>query len=150
MPRAVLRSVAGMDSPPPRTAPDRQPAPDRRARTGAHGEAIAAAHLGSLGLEVVAANWRLAAGELRGELDLVALDHAGGVVVVVEVKTRRGDGFGGPLAAVTPRKQAKVRALAAAFLADASLPYRRVRFDVVGVVLRPGRPPALTHVPGAF
>jgi putative endonuclease len=123
---------------------------DARAVTGARGEALAAAHLASLGHEVVACNWRLRAGELRGELDLVALDHAAGAVVVVEVKTRRGEGFGGPLAAVTPRKQAKVRALAAAFLLDAALPYRRVRFDVVGVLLRPGRAPELTHLQGAF
>lgn len=126
---------------PPATAPHQ--------RTGAVGEQLACDHLTSLGLEVVARNWRVARGDLRGELDVVALDHDARVVVVVEVKTRRGDGFGGALAAVTPRKQARVRRLAVAFLLDASLPYRHVRLDVVAVRLDHD-PPTIDHVMGAF
>ncbi|MBW3659489.1 MAG: YraN family protein, partial [Actinobacteria bacterium] len=49
---------------------------DRRARIGARGEDVAAAHLADLGLEVVARNWRQRTGEVRGELDVIALDHA--------------------------------------------------------------------------
>lgn len=104
-------------------------------RTGDHGELLAAEHLAALGMEVVARNWRIASGDLRGELDLVALDHQAGCVVVVEVKTRRGGGWGGPLAAVGPRKQATLRRLAMAFVVAADLPYRDVRIDVVGVRL---------------
>lgn len=118
-------------------------------RTGALGEDLAADHLAGIGLEVVARNWRIADGDLRGELDVVALDHAARQVVVVEVKTRRGDGFGGPLAAVTPRKQARIRRLAVAFLVAADLPYRQVRFDVVAVRLDHD-PPGLDHVVAAF
>ena len=118
-------------------------------RTGALGEDLAAQHLADQGLEVVARNWRVARGDLRGELDLVALDHDARVVVVVEVKTRRGDGFGGALAAVTPRKQARIRRLAVAFLLDARLPYRQVRLDVVAVRLDHD-PPTIDHVVGAF
>lgn len=119
------------------------------ARTGVAGEQLACELLTSFGLEVVARNWRVADGDLRGELDAVALDHDAGQVVVVEVKTRRGGGFGGPLAAVTPRKQARLRRLAVAFLVGADLPYRRVRFDVVGVRLDHD-PPRLEHVREAF
>lgn len=122
---------------------------DDRPGVGARGEDLAAAHLVRQGLEVVARNWRLATGEVRGELDVVALDHATGTVVVCEVKTRRSDRFGGPLVAVTPRKQAQVRALAVAFLRAAELPYRSVRFDVIGVRLD-AVPPRLQHVPAAF
>ena len=118
-------------------------------RTGALGEDLACQYLDARGLEVVARNWRLAAGELRGELDVVALDHDARLVVVVEVKTRRGDGFGGPLAAMTPRKQAKIRRLAIAFLVEADLPYRQVRFDVVAVRLDHS-PPTVEHVVEAF
>lgn len=86
-------------------------------------------------MEVVARNWRVADGDLRGELDLVALDHQSGCVVVVEVKTRRGGGWGGPLAAVGHRKQVTLRRLATAFVVAADLPYHQLRIDVIGVRL---------------
>lgn len=135
-----------MDTSPRRTAPR---STVTTAGTGAVGEQLACELLTNVGLEVVARNWRVAAGDLRGELDVVALDHDAALVVVVEVKTRRGGGFGGPLAAVTPRKQARLRRLAVAFLVAADLPYRRVRFDVVGVRLDHD-PPRLEHVREAF
>jgi putative endonuclease len=118
----------------------------RGVRLGSLGEDLAARHLvADDGLEVIARNWRLRAGELRGELDLVAIDRARGCVVVCEVKTRRdADRFGGALSAVSPRKRAKVRALAGAFLRQADLRIGRVRLDVVAVDL--GRRPVLHHV----
>lgn len=147
LPTATSGLPAGPNPPgpnPPGSAPDGSatgPPPGASsgalspAHAGSHGEVLAADHLRNLGLEVVARNWRIAAADLRGELDLVALDHREGVVVIVEVKTRRGQGFGGPLAAVDRRKQAQLRRLAMAFMARASLPYREVRFDVIGVRL---------------
>lgn len=116
---------------------------------GRHGEDLAVAHLTDRGLQVVARNWRIAVGDLRGELDVVALDHDAGMVVVVEVKTRSGRGYGGALAAVTARKQRKLRRLAAAFLVDSQLPYRQVRFDVIGITLG-GPSPHIVHVQGAL
>lgn len=116
---------------------------------GALGERLAADHLCDDGLEIVARNWRLAAGELRGELDLVAADRERGCVVVCEVKTRRdAQRFGGALAAISPRKRAQVRALAAAFLREAALACRVVRLDVIAVDL--GRAPTLVHVEDAL
>jgi putative endonuclease len=117
---------------------------------GALGEELAARHLRCEDrLTLLARNWRLTAGELRGELDLVALDPRRGEVVVCEVKTRRdADRFGGALAALSPRKRAKVRALAAAFLRQTAPPHRRVRLDVVAVDL--GREPVLTHLEAAL
>lgn len=118
---------------------------------GRTGERLAVAHLaGDDGLDVLATNWRLTRGELRGELDVVALDRRRGLVVVVEVKARTCDDLGGPLVAVTARKQAKVRRLATAMLVEGRLPFRRVRFDVVGLLLPPGGRGELTHVEGAF
>lgn len=121
--------------PQPPTGAAAGPSSDPRRRVGDHGETLAAEHLASRGLEVVARNWRIASGDLRGELDLVALDHHAGCVVVVEVKTRRGAGWGGPLAAVGHRKQAALRRLAMAFMVEADVPYRQVRIDVIGVRL---------------
>lgn len=113
---------------------------------GAFGEELAARHLCEADrLELLTRNWRLAAGELRGELDLVALDRAGGELVVVEVKTRRdAERFGGALHAVSPRKAAQVRRLTAAFLREAGLALGRVRLDVVAIDL--GRRPVLHHL----
>lgn len=137
-------------TPPPRPTGGSDTAPsDPRHRTGVAGEDLAARRLSAQGLEVVARNWRVADGDLRGELDIVALDHDARLVVVVEVKTRRGNGFGGALAAVTPRKQARIRRLAVAFLISADLPYRRVRFDVIAVRLDQD-PPGVDHVVEAF
>lgn len=124
--------------------------PRGRGELGALGERLAAEHLVEAdGLELVARNWRLAAGELRGELDLVAIDRAGGELVVVEVKTRRdAERFGGALAAISPRKAAKVRALTGAFLHQAGLHTRRLRVDVVAIDL--GRAPVLHHLLAAL
>lgn len=123
--------------------------PDPRRRLGHAGEDLAASTLAAAGLEVVARNWRQTTGEVRGELDLIALDHARATVVVCEVKTRRGERYGGPLTAVTPRKQARIRALTVALLRTGELPYRTVRFDVVGV-RTDTTPPTVQHVPAAF
>lgn len=124
---------------------------DRRRPLGPLGEDLAVAHLtDDDGLEVVVRNWRLGTGEVRGELDAVALDHAGRTVVVTEVKARGSDRHGGPLVAVTPRKQAKIRSLTAAMLRAEELPYRRVRFDVVGVWLPARGDGRLEHLQRAF
>lgn len=137
-----VRSVAGMTTPdnplptaPPCPAQPTPPGGAAHAATGSHGEQLAVEHLSSLGMEVLARNWRISQGDLRGELDIVALDHLNGIVVFVEVKTRRGEGFGGPLGAIDGRKRAQLRRLAMAFMGQARLPYREVRFDVVGVRL---------------
>ncbi|MFN2556576.1 MAG: YraN family protein [Nitriliruptorales bacterium] len=124
-----------------------------RGRLGESGENLAAAYLQAHGYRIVARNWRLASGELRGEVDIVA--SRGRTLVFVEVKTRRGEAYGGPLLAVGGSKQAKVRALAAAFLRSAArgaVPAGSpvIRFDVIAVWLRRGVPPRIEHLPGVF
>lgn len=136
----------------PAPTPAGDPAAGPRASLARVGEALAAHHLlHDDGLRVIARNWRLASGELRGELDLVAVGRSGGLLVVCEVKTRRSDtAFGGPLAAVTPAKQAKVRRLTRAFLAEGQVRAHRVRLDVIGIVVPGAADPVLHHVEGAF
>jgi putative endonuclease len=109
---------------------------------GAYGERVAADHLVAAGMVILDRNWRCAA----GEIDIVARD--GDVLVFCEVKTRTGTGFGTPLEGVTPRKAARLRRLAAAWMHDRSLRVPEVRIDLVGV-LRPRRGPAqVEHVRG--
>ncbi|MGH8905463.1 MAG: YraN family protein [Egibacteraceae bacterium] len=98
---------------------------------GRIGEQIAALHLQACGLVVLDRNWRYVAGGVRGEIDIVARD--GGAVVFCEVKARRGHGAGGPLAAVTGRKQAQLRRLAVGWLSATGTRASELRFDVIGV-----------------
>lgn len=111
---------------------------------GAHGERIAAAYLTDRGLRVLDRNWRCR----DGELDIVARD--GGALVFCEVKTRRGTGFGHPVEAVGRVKQRRLRTLAQRWLAAHDEHAPELRFDVVGVLVRPDRPALVTHLPAAF
>ncbi|MDR1186308.1 MAG: YraN family protein, partial [Bifidobacteriaceae bacterium] len=88
----------------------------------------AAAFLRLKGWRVVDRNWRCRG----GELDLVAQADPD-TLVFVEVKTRSGDHCGVPAAAVTARKLARLRRLAAAWLAAHDLHAAVVRIDVVAV-----------------
>jgi putative endonuclease len=115
---------------------------------GQMGEEIAVRHLRAGGLRIVARNWRSRTPGVRGELDVVAWD--GPVLVFCEVKTRRGNEAGGPLAAVHARKLAQLRRLGAAYLAETGTVVIEVRIDVVGVTLRPqDGAPDVVHVRGA-
>jgi putative endonuclease len=100
---------------------------DRRARTGVAGEDATAELYAARGYGVVARNWRCR----LGELDLVV--ERGDLLVVCEVKARRGDRFGGGHEAVTSRKRAKLRALGQAFLLASRRAPSSMRFDVASV-----------------
>ena len=75
-----------------------------RVRLGDLGENTAGRFLQELGYQILTNNYRCS----RGEVDIVAKD--GGEMVFVEVRTRRGDGFGTPQESLT---RAKVRRLVA-------------------------------------
>jgi putative endonuclease len=111
---------------------------------GAHGERIAAAFLTDAGLRVLDRNWRCR----DGELDIVARD--GDALVFCEVKTRRGTGYGQPVEAVGRAKQRRLRTLAQRWLAAHDEHAPELRFDVVGVLVRPARPALVTHLRAAF
>ena len=112
---------------------------------GRFGEELAARHLEGAGLEILSRNWRCA----EGEIDIVAAD--GDTLVICEVKTRSGTGFGEPSEAVGRRKAAKVRVLACRWLLEHRPPgSAEIRFDVVSVVRRRGEAPSLTHLQAAF
>ena len=111
---------------------------------GARGEQIAVAYLTDSGLHVLDRNWRCR----EGELDVVAREDD--ALVFCEVKTRRGTGYGHPVEAVTLAKSRRIRVLAQRWLAAHDEHARDVRFDVVGVLVRAGRPALVTHLRGAF
>lgn len=108
---------------------------------GRYGEDLAVAHLENAGFEVLQRNWRCR----DGEIDIVA--RAGSTVVVCEVKTRAGLGFGSPLEAVTRPKLRRLRHLAVQWLHDNTPPWAKgIRIDVIGIVYPPGGDPVIDHV----
>jgi putative endonuclease len=118
---------------------------DRSRRAlGAEGEARAAAHLERLGFRVLERNAR-ADGV---ELDLVA--RRGGLLVIVEVKTRRVLDFGAPEESVDARKQARLARGAAAWLHQRRPRAARVRFDVIACEVDAAGDWRLRHWEGAF
>lgn len=122
-----------------------------RLRTGRLAEARAAEHLAVHGHRILERNARTR----FGELDLVTLHRR--VLVFVEVKAVRAGSRVGPerpVLWVTPRKQAQVRRLATAWMAErrGSVPrYAEIRFDAIGIVLdRDDVVVDLEHLSGAF
>jgi putative endonuclease len=112
-------------------------AAEGRGRLGRLGEEAAARWYSGAGYAVVDRNWRCPA----GEIDLVAIEPGGAVVVICEVKTRSSTAFGSPEEAVTVAKQRRLRRLAALWLAGqresraARPPVGAVRFDVAAVMV---------------
>ncbi|WNB84921.1 YraN family protein [Cellulomonas sp. ATA003] len=96
---------------------------------GRYGENVATRFVQDAGWQVLDRNWRGA----DGELDIVALD--GTALVTVEVKTRRGVGFGHPAEAVTARKVARLRRLTAQWVAAHDVRPRSIRIDVIAVLV---------------
>jgi putative endonuclease len=95
-----------------------------RAESGRRAEALAATHLESQGLVIVARNFR----RRFGELDLVARD--GDTLVFVEVRLRSRDDYGGAAASITAAKRKRLTKAAELYLAalDAVPP---CRFDAI-------------------
>lgn len=114
-----------------------------RKRLGSRGEDLAAEHLAARGYRIVARNYATP----RGEIDIVAVHE--GVVVFVEVKTRRGARFGLPHEAVDARKRERMASAARHYLASARKTSRPARFDIVSIMFD-GETPAITHIEDAF
>ena len=111
---------------------------------GRWGEDLAVRHLERLGLVIIERNWR----SRTGEIDIVAGDSETDTIVFCEVKTRSSEDFGTPLAAVTPRKLRRLRALAGEWLRERERSAREVRIDVIGILLMPRGAPSIEHLRG--
>jgi len=117
-----------------------------RRRLGDAGERHAARVLAARGWRILDRQWR---GE-AGEIDLVALD--GDVLVLVEVKTRRGDRFGAAEEAGSARRRRRLLALGEEYVAAHPEHSERVwRIDLVAITLDArGAVERLTHLPDAY
>lgn len=117
-------------------------------RSGDWGENVAADFLRSRGYRILGRNVRFGP---RRELDAVARSPDSKTLVFVEVKTRKNESFGRPVAAVDSAKRRALARSAAEYLRRLKRKPPFVRFDVVEVVGSPGDPaPVVRHIENAF
>jgi putative endonuclease len=116
---------------------------DRRT-TGARGEALAAQYLTRSGYTIVATGWRCA----LGEIDLIA--QQGTEWVFVEVRARRNADPDAALESIGKRKQARLIALANAWLNEHDLTDTAWRIDVVAITYRVGAAPIVEIIENAI
>lgn len=108
---------------------------------GRAAEDVAAGYLEGRGWTVIARNLRTPV----GELDLVCQEDR--TTVVVEVKGRSSRLFGEALESIGPRKEQRLRAAVAWWMAEEGGVRRGVRFDVIVVCLDgDGGVRSLTHL----
>jgi putative endonuclease len=110
---------------------------------GQRWETLAAKHLRRQGYTLKERNFRARA----GEIDLIAEEN--GVLCFIEVKGRRGAGFGSPEEAVTVEKQRRIARAAEEYLAVRRLGAPPCRFDV-GAILESDAGTEITIHRGAF
>ncbi len=127
------------------TAPPRAvPRIDRRA-IGAAAEDVAAAYLQAHGVQLLFRNYR----RRLGELDLVG--RTGDVLLIVEVRTRSSNAYGGAAASVNGAKRRRiVRAAEQLLQRHARLSELRARFDVIVVSDLASASPQVQWLRGAF
>ena len=116
---------------------------------GRAAESLALARLEAEGMVLLARNYRCKA----GEIDLVMLDAARQVLVLVEVRSRSRRDFGSASESIGPAKQRRC-SLAARHLLRCRRELRglRARFDVVAIdaAATHGAPPVVTWIRSAF
>jgi putative endonuclease len=116
-----------------------------RSDLGAWGERVAVARLVRDGYEIIERN---VAVRPYGEIDIVA--RRDGVLALVEVRTRRGDRFGGAALSLSPMKRARMLNAALVYLATLSDEPPPARIDVALVSLdRAGRLLSVQHIENA-
>jgi putative endonuclease len=107
-----------------------------RQSLGRWGEEQAIQHLSSRGCQVVARNWRCAA----GEVDVIVQD--GDWLAFVEVRTRRGRAYGSPEESITPKKLARMATVAQSYVYEQAWT-GDWRLDVVAIQVIAGQAPAI-------
>ncbi len=112
-------------------------------RFGRFGEDLAVRHLRRKGYKIIQRNFRTR----LGEIDIIARHK--GVVVFIEVKTRKSMRYGDPKFAVTKDKQRKISMVALEYLKQHGGLQTRARFDVV-TVQPPEDAPKIEVIANAF
>ena len=116
----------------------------KRELLGQTGEEMAATFLQKAGYKILIRNYR----QKCGEIDIIAEDK--GMLVFIEVKTRKNTSFGTPFAAVTENKQRHIGKVAQDYLNRNNLFDRPARFDVISILVDKNRPPVIELISNAF
>lgn len=111
--------------------------------TGHKGEQMAAEYLQKNGYEILERNYFFG----KAEIDIIALK--GKVLAVVEVKTRSSADFGTPESFVSKKKIGLLVKAVDYYVNEKDLEVD-VRFDIVGIVIQPGKKPEFHHIEDAF
>lgn len=113
--------------------------------TGNIGEQIATEYLELKGYKILERNYKL----FLGEIDILASPPVCRKkdLIIVEVKTVQGSGFGLAQELVRYKKQQKLRNLAKAL--GQEYPDRAIRIDVIGVDLSDINNPKIEHIENA-
>jgi putative endonuclease len=112
---------------------------------GRLGETAAKKHLQKLGLKYLAANFGIPG---KGEVDLIFREED--CLVFVEVKTRSGEEWARPSAAVDRDKRERLVKMSLAYRRRLPNPYVKYRYDIVEVLLDGGKVGEVRHIPNAF
>ena len=124
----------------------KKPAEPTHLKSGKWGEQLAVRFLKKKRYKIIGERVRVGR---HDELDIVA-DH-GGVLVFIEVKTRRNEDFGRPISAVNKAKRHRLSRAAVGYLKRQNPPPDYFRFDVVEVIGERGmEPPVIRHIENAF
>lgn len=99
----------------------------RHLQTGIDAEEHALKFLQGQGLQLLCRNYRVKS----GELDLVMKE--GSAVVVVEVRFRKSEQFGGAAASINRQKQARIISATQHYVIINKLSHLPIRFDVVAI-----------------
>lgn len=126
---------------------------------GLEGETAACFFLEKKGFSIVDRNYREQSGAKKGEIDLVAFSKSLNLLSFVEVKTRTGDPWIRPAAAVNLRKRKTLIRTGMDYLRSRNFPKVSIRFDIVevwkfevrsGILKRRKSKFRIRHIEGAF
>ncbi len=115
--------------------------------SGSWGEDCAARYLQQHGYIISARQQRVGR---HDEIDIIAYKDE--TLVFVEVKTRRTENFGRPMAAVTNKKRRFLSRAATRYMQRMRVAPDYFRFDVIEVIGTPeaAQPPQIRHIENAF
>lgn len=112
---------------------------------GQWGEELAVKYLRRKGFYPVARNWHYG----KRDIDIVATDEEGTIMLFVEVKTRRNNVFGEPEEAVDEEKKRNLTIAANAYIKSHYVRCE-TRFDIVAIVGTCEADAVVKHIPDAF
>ncbi|MFN3698757.1 MAG: YraN family protein [Dictyoglomus sp.] len=109
------------------------------------GEDFTELFLKKRGFKIIEKNFRTS----FGEIDIIAQKN--GLLIFVEVKTRKSISYGMPIEAINEKKQNRIKKIAENFIRDKRIKFNEIRFDVMSVILSAqGEISKWEYIPNAF